>query len=438
MKKLVISFYLIIFTGVSFAQENYLKLSLEQALEIAIKNNKAIKKAKIKEKIAKAEFKQSNAAFLPSVEFSMSGISTNDPLSNFGFKLKQEIVTQADFVPSLLNDPLHINNFSTKLEMKLPVINMDGYFSHKAAKLNAQASSYMTERSIQQIQFEVKKVYYSLELSNEVVSVIEESLKMAKSVLKVTNDNLEQGYVKEADVLMAKVRVADIQAKFIEAKNAKQNVEEYFIFVLGLDSNTSILTTDKLNRSPSLFVETNTSLGNRSDLLAYKTVIEARKQMLSAQRMKFLPRINAFGSTEWNDHKFFGANAKSYTIGAILSWKLFNGNKNWGGLQKANAQLESAKVDYSEYLEKNELELNKAKRDVILSYEQIRIGELSRNQAGESYRIIKNRYSQGLEKTTDLLYAENLASNCKLEYLQSLYKYQVAISYVELLLEKNL
>jgi outer membrane protein TolC len=438
MKKMIINFCLIAFTTTAIAQDDQLKLSLEQALKIAIENNRMVKKAKIYERIAKAEYKQSKAVFLPSIEFSMTGIRTNDPLSGFGFRLKQEIVTQADFAPVLLNNPLYIDNFSIKLEMKLPIINMDGYYTHKAAKLNARVSSYMTARSIQQIQFEVKKAYYSLELSNEVVSVIEESLKMAKSAFKVTNDNLEQGYVKEADVLMAKVRVADIQAKLIEAKNTKQNVEEYFIFVLGLDSNTSILTTDRLNRSPSLFVETNTFLGNRSDMLAYKIGIEVRKQMLSAQKMKFLPQINTFGSTEWNDHKFLGTSAKSYTIGAILSWKLFNGNKIWGGLQKAKAQLESAKVDYFEYLEKNELELNKAKRDVILSYEQIRIGELSRKQAAESYRIIKNRYSQGLEKTTDLLYAENLASNRKLEYLRNLYKYQIAIFYVELLLEKNL
>lgn len=438
MKKTIISLSFVFLFMLANAQENVLQLSIDQALEIALKNNRTIMQAKNKQKVAKAELKQTNAAFLPSLEFSMAGIRTNDPLSSFGLKLKQEIVSQADFDPALLNDPLRMDNFTTKLEMQLPLFNLDGYHYYKAAKLNAEASSYITERSIQQIMFEVKRVYYSLELTNEVVKVVEESLEMAKSALKLTKDNLEQGYAKEADVLMAEVRVADIQAKLIEVKNVKLNTEEYFQFVLGLENNPRIITIDKLNKQASPLMHIESSIENRSDLLAYKTGIYARKQLLSAQKMNFVPRINVFGSTEWNDANFLGTSAKSYTVGAMLSWKLFNGNKNIGGVQKANAQFENAKVEYSDYLEKNKLELNKAKRNLVLTFEQIKISELSKKQASESFRIIKNRYSQGLEKTTDLLYSENLASNRKLDYLQSLYKYQVAISYLELLLEKNI
>ena len=438
MKKTIISLSLVFLFVMAQAQDDVLRLSVDQALELALKNNKTILKARSSQKIAKAELKQSNAAFLPSLEFSMAGIRTNDPLSSFGFKLKQEIVAQNDFDPALLNDPLRIDNFTTKLEMKLPILNMDGYHQYKAAKLNVEASSYITERSIQQIVFEVKKVYYSLELTNEVVMVVQESLEMAKSALKLTKDNLEQGYAKEADVLMAEVRLADMQAKLIEVKNVEKDSEAYFKFILGMDENPQIITTDKLNKDISLHIDIETSLENRSDLMAYKTGVDARKQLLSAQKMNFVPRINAFGSTEWNDQKFLGTSAKSYTIGAMLSWKLFNGNKNVGAVQKASAQLETAKIEYSEYLERNKLELNKAKRNKVLAFEQIKISKLSKDQAKESYRIIKNRYSQGLEKTTDLLYAENLASNRTLDHLQSLYTYQVAISYLELLIEKTL
>ncbi len=438
MKKTIISLSFVFLFIVANAQENILQISIDQALEMALENNRTIKQAKNKQKVAKAELKQSNAAFLPSLEFSMSRIRTNDPLFSFGFKLKQEIVTQADFDPALLNDPLSINNFTSKLEMQLPILNIDAYHYYKAAKLNAEASSYITERSIQQIMFEVKKVYYSLELTNEVVKVVEESLRMAESALKLTEDNLEQGYVKEADVLMAHVRVADVKAKLIEVKNMKKDTEEYFSFVLGIDADSEFNTTDKLSKIKFQIDNGSSFLENRSDLLAYKTGIDARKQMLSAQKMSFVPRINAFGSTEWNDPKMFGSSAKSYTVGAMLNWKLFNGNKNVGGVQKASAQLENAKIEYSEYLEKNKLELNKAKRNLALAFEQIGISELSKKQAIESFRIIQNRYSQGLEKTTELLYIENLASNRKLDYLQSLYRYQVAISYLELLLEKNI
>jgi outer membrane protein TolC len=438
MKKMIISFGFVFLFLVAHTQNDVLQLSIDQALEIAITNNKTILKAKNSQKVAQAELKQTNAAFLPSLEFSMAGIRTNDPLSSFGFKLKQEVVTQNDFDPAILNDPLRMDNFTTKIEMQVPILNMDGFHQYKAAKLNAQANSFLTDRSIQQIMYEVKKVYYRLELSNEVVRVVSESLKMAESALKLTKDNLEQGFAKETDVLLAQVRLADVKAKLIEVENLRKDSQEYFLFLLGMDDQSEIIATDKLTADLTAHNYLDHSIENRSDLRAYKTAVDARKQLLSAQKMNFVPRVNAFGSTEWNDKNFLGTSAKSYTIGAMLSWKLFNGNKNVGAVQKASAQLETAKIEYDEYLAQNTLELNKAKRNKVLAFEQIKISELSKEQASESYRIIKNRYAQGLEKTTDLLYAENLASNRKLDYLQSLYKYQMALSYLEFLLEKSL
>ena len=63
---------------------------------------------------AKAEFNQTNSILLPSISVSHSGISTNNPLMAFGSKLNQEILTQNDFNPVLLNNPETIENFTTK------------------------------------------------------------------------------------------------------------------------------------------------------------------------------------------------------------------------------------------------------------------------------------------------------------------------------------
>ncbi len=420
------------------AQENVRELSLKQALELAQENNSTIKSARSKEDIAKAELTQSMAAFFPVVEFSMMGVRTTDPLNSFGFKLKQEIVTQADFNPDLLNDPGEMNHFSSKLELKLPVFNLDALYSHKAAKLNAKVNTYKTERSVQYIFFEVKKMYYSLNLTRNVVEVIKEAQQMAESALQLTENNQKQGYAKEADVLMAKVRLADVKAKLIEAQNRQSQTEDYFNFLLGLETGTVVIPTDKLGNDSFPEMIKDVSLESRSDVMAFKSGVQARKQMLNAQKTKFIPRFNAFANAEWNDKEVLGTSGKNYTIGGMLSWKLFNGFMNIGGVQKAKAQLNNTEIEYKAYLQQNQLEMDRAKRDLTLAFEQIKLSELSKTQAAESHRIIKNRYAQGLEKTVDLLYAENLASSRKLEYLQSLYKYKVAVSYLELLYEQNL
>ena len=54
-------------------------------------------------------------------------------------------------------------------------------------------------------------------------------------------------------------------------------------------------------------------------------------------------------------------------------------------------------------------------------------------QSKESYRIVSNRFSQGLEKTSDLLYAETQLQKQELNYSQALFNYNYALSYLNFL-----
>ena len=94
---------------------------------------------------ARADYRQTNAVFLPNITVSHTGISTTNPLMAFGSKLNQEILTANDFNPALLNNPNQIQNFATKLEIQQPLINIDGIYQRKAAK--AKNGSHLTSIS---------------------------------------------------------------------------------------------------------------------------------------------------------------------------------------------------------------------------------------------------------------------------------------------------
>ncbi len=95
---------------------------------------------------AKANFKETNAIFLPSVTASHTGIVTTNPLAAFGSKLNQEILTQSDFNPALLNNPSQTQNFATLIEVKQPLFNMDGMYQRKALKIQKEATYLQTQR----------------------------------------------------------------------------------------------------------------------------------------------------------------------------------------------------------------------------------------------------------------------------------------------------
>jgi outer membrane protein TolC len=423
-----------------FSQQTELKLSLKDALQKADENNRQINKAKEQGKAAKAEFRQTNSVFLPNLNLSHTAITTNDPLAAFGFKLKQEITTQADFNPVLLNDPDRIENYNTKIEVQQPIINIDGLYGRKAANAKMQAVDYTTERTINFTRFEVKKAYYQLELAHEAVNVVGKSLETAKSALQLTKDNLEQGYVKEADLLSAKVRVLELNNQLADANNAQKQAGELLAYILGLDIQTVIETTEKLDQKPSLLqaMENNQDEGMRSDIMAYRKSLEARENMLKSEKMRFIPRLNAFGAYEWNDSQFLGNSANNYMVGASLSWDIFKGYKNVGKVQKARAELKIAELDLADYQSKSGMEIQAAKRNLKVAFDRIEMNKLAKEQAEEAFRIRTNRYKQGLEKTIDVLQSESMAMMKNLDYINSLYQYHVAVFHLELLLEKEL
>ena len=414
-------------------------LSLKEALSIADKNNYSSQSAEARIEMAKASYRMSSAVFLPNLSVNHTAVRTNDPLSSFGFKLKQEITTQADFNPSLLNDPDNINNFQTQLKIQQPLLNLDGIFARKAAKNQFEAIDLQGDRVKLTIRFEVKKAYYMLELAESSVNVLSESVKVAEEALRLTENNEEQGFAKKADVLEAAVRLEERKNQLLEAKNQQQTANNYLAHLLGMDQNQQFQTSDSLTHPVQLFVDNDiVNLENRSDLKAYQKQIEATENLVRSNKMKFIPRLNAFGSYEWNDSKLLGTSANNFMIGASLSWDLFSGYRNAGAVQQANAQLEEAKINYQDYLSQSELQINQAKRKLELNFNKIESSKLAKDQATESLRIRTDRFKQGLEKAADLLFAEALSSQKKLEYIQSIYNYKQSVFEMELLLEEDI
>ena len=129
----------------------------------------------------------------------------------------------------------------------------------------------------------------------------------------------------------------------------------------------------------------------------------------------------------------FQGNASGYLIGAQLSWDIFQGSKRFGKTQKSKAELEKSKLAYNQYVSQSNLELNKVKRQLVDAKNKLELTELAVQQSEESLRIRKNRFKEGLEKTSDLLQAETQFAQKQLEYYQTVFEYNFTQTYIQFL-----
>ncbi len=412
--------------------QNIEPISKEEVMTRFSKENMEIK---ISEQVylqAKADYSQTNSVFLPNVSVSYTGIATNSPLMAFGSKLNQQIVTANDFDPSLLNNPDNINDFSTKIEFQQPLINLDGFQQRKAARSKMEAVELQGTRTKEYLQFKVEKAYMQLQLAYKVVDVLNKALASATANKKLAENSLAQGYLQKADVLAADVRVTEVRNQLVSAKSNVKNASNYLSFLLNSKDDTILLPTDSLNANHSKELPSSVP-ESRADIKAMGMASEARESMYKANRMNFLPRLNAFGSYELHDSQILKGGGDGYLIGAQLSWNLFEGFKKFGRTQKSKAELDISNLQYDQYISQSQLELNKAIRMYEDARNSLALSQLALEQSRESLKIRTNRFEQGLGKSADLLMAETQFAQKQLDYYSMIFQHNYALAYVQFL-----
>nr|HMQ45296.1 TolC family protein [Mariniflexile sp.] len=207
---LIISLCFFGFFATMEAQELVPISKLDVLLKVS-EGNQTLKISDEDFKQARADYRQTNAIFLPNITASHTGISTTNPLMAFGSKLNQEILTQNDFNPALLNNPSHTQNFATKFEVQQPLLNLDGIYQRKAAKSKMDAMSLQSQRTKEYLALEVEKAYMQLQLAYKGVAVLEKALQAALSNKKLAENSFKQGYLQRADVLNVEVHVTEVQ-----------------------------------------------------------------------------------------------------------------------------------------------------------------------------------------------------------------------------------
>ena len=414
------------------AQDSSKLLSLSDAIASAISNNKSIQLAKLDENIAASNYKQTEAIFLPQVVFSYTAMSTNNPLNAFGFKLQQKSITQNDFNPDLLNHPSGTPDFTTKIEVQQPLINMDMMYLRKGAAKQTEVYQYKTQRTKEYLTFEVQKAYLQLQLAYNAVKVLEDALQTTKSVYTFTDNHFQQGLIQKSDVLNAQVQVTTVESNLAKAKSNIKNASDYLSVLMAQPVGIIYKVIDAA-ATEQWINDTAKIVATRADFMAIQKAIEASDLMIKSNKMSYLPKLNAYGSYQLNDSRMLGFGANAYLAGVQLSWEIFKGNKTKNTIATQTLERNKLTAQLAQQKEQSELELSKAYRDAADAQFEIKQQKSAVEQATEALRILQNRYQQGLVNTTDVLMANTQVLQQKFALAQAVFNANVTKAYIQFL-----
>lgn len=437
MKAFLFGIISVVLVQITWSQ-NYKIISMDSLVDNVRAKNLSLKINEENLNISQAQYRESLGAILPQVSISHQGFRTNNPVMAFGSRLNQGIFNESDFDVNALNNPEALSNFTTTFKVEQPLLNVDKLIQRKALKYAYKAQEFQNVYRRSALVMKSRTLYMQLQLTYESQKVVEQALNMAKKNYEQTENFYDEGLVQKADLLAAQMRLSEVKTQNLTVNQEIKNLSDQIKQLMQDQSEMLLKPLDSLKVIDLWDTEQieKVSVENTSDLKAFEFKKQSFEKLYDAEKFSFLPRLNAFGQFQYFDDEIFGTSSDNYFFGAELSWDLFKGYTRFARLQKNKAEAEKVNLEQQNYIEQKENDIQKSVRAIEVSEQQMNTNKIMVEQSEEAFRIIKNRYEEGLEKTTDLLAAETRFAHKRLAYLKSIFQYNYNLLYYQFLTEK--
>ena len=412
------------------------QLTLPQAVEIALEKNPARKMAAAESQAAQARVALARSGFLPRVSFSETATVGNDPVYAFGTRLRQARFTQDDFALSRLNYPDPISNFSSKLGGQWNLFDSFAKtFQLRGAKQMELASEKQLSRADQETVFRVVDAYYGVGLARKQVELAQQTLKTAQAMLDSSTARVEAGTTVESDALSARVNLATRKQELIQAQSGLQLALTQLETALGApvsaDQQPDATLKEQVFHAPLINESESAALRQRPDLQAMSSQVEAQQNGVKAAKAAYGPQLNVFGSWQADNPSFAANGSSTWIAGAELRVDLFARDRESRlAIEKANLSRVEAATKMTQ--DNVRLDVRRAWLEHDAARQMLDVSRVSVRQAGESLRIMRDRYETGLVTITELLRAEDADRASRTNYWQSVYRYTVSFAALQL------
>ena len=148
--------------------------------------------------------------------------------------------------------------------------------------------------------------------------------------------------------------------------------------------------------------------------------------------MNFLPSLNFHGIYEQNTDNLARFGGDSWTFMATASFNLFNGFGDRAGLIAASAEKSAAEEAFRDTRNRIELEVRRAYYSYQTALKQLEVTKAAVEQAGESVRILKDRYDNGMALMLELLASDTMLKDQQLQQASARFDSLTAMARLQL------
>ena len=417
----------IFLSGISYttAQEKK-SLTLDEAINMAWLKSNEVSLANSKADTKKYELQAVKNERYPDVK--VSGQYQHLTKATINLKLNN---TSASSEPSPVVNQLLLGQANATLpvfagfKIQNSIIALDNMY---------QAETANAMQTKEEVAMQVVNYYARLYKAQKTVELLKEN---QKSTLQRAVDftALEKnGIIPRNDLLKAQLQVSKLQLSLDRANSDLNNVNYELVSLLKLDPKINLIIRESdFADFQMINIPTNESIAleSRKDLEAVRLQEKASLANIKVAKSAYYPQVAIIGGYTSLGLKNVVTVQNAINIGVGFSYDLSGILKN--GTNVKIAESKALEVQNSENLLTDyiKIQVQKAIEDYDLAIKQDLVYNEAVDQASENYRIIKEKYDNGLSDTNDLLDADVEQLGSKIN--KALAKANVIQKYYELL-----
>lgn len=404
-------------------------LHLKEALEMVKSQNLEIKSAELDIQSALQDAKTASGNHFGKLDLIQDFARSNDAGNVFGFKLSSREATFGDFgtqefmnaaapamasmqpipqsayttPPHDLNYPDDRNYFQSKLRYEVPI-----FTGFKISSYEDIMESVTRIRKLEKSQiinekiYETKKSFYDMALLEDAISNLNVILENITTLEKMTKEMIEEGYAKKVDLLEVEAKKGNVEQLISQMEFNKELLYHYISFLIN-QKITSIKTPSLEIEMPS--IANSDILNSNLDIQKANNALELKKSMVNAAESSYYPMVGAFAEVSSADERVLGdANDhKSYTVGARVSWNLFNGGIDAANIEKSRLEYLKMRTQVDLANSGIELQTRKIKTEIESLNKDIESLRKELALADEIYNNYEARYREKLSSMSDVI-----------------------------------
>ena len=403
-----------------FARE---QINLSRCIEIALRNNPALKIKASDLRIAGEAVKQAGKDLLPSFGFS-------------GSYRRQSTIPEVQFpaitspfggapISLFPSNGLQLGSLDTydfKLTMQQPLFTGFRLKNRRfAADALEKGKQHDLEKTKSELIFNVEKAYANVLKAHKVLEIAKTGSEQVDAHLRDVQNYVAQGMARKAELLAVRVKVAEAELAVVRAENGVRLAVAALENILGSDIKKDVNFADvdlSISRQTEREASVQRALANREEIKSLNFSLQAANTTVKIVKGNRLPAMSAFASygygrpgldfikNEWMDY---------WIVGVGVNWELWNWGKTGSKIEQSKLRTNRIADILQQTRRAIKFQVTQACLSVQEAKKRIQLSTDIEKQAEESFRVTENSYKQGQATNAEFLDAQLELTRARLQ-----------------------